>query len=69
MNVPIKIIAAGTPNIINLKMAAPWLVTSPAVAPAVIPAQTAVKPTTPLEIAPPNLSSKGRTDKVKDSSR
>lgn len=40
-----------------------------AVAPVVIPAATAVKPTAPFEIAPANLSNKGRTESVKDSSR
>ena len=46
----------------------PAFVMEPAVAPVVIPAATAA-PITRFEIAPTNLSNKGRTDKVKASSR
>ena len=44
---------------------APAFVIESAVAPVVIPAATAAAPITRFEIAPPNLSSKGRTDNVK----
>ena len=59
----------GIPNTYNLKDMMPWAVMVLAVAPVVIPAATAAIPMTELETAPPNLSSKGRTDKVSDSSR
>ena len=47
----------------------PAFVMESAVAPVVIPAATPAAPMTRFEIAPPNLSNKGRTDKVKASSR